>query len=380
LIGYPVSAADGATVFERLGMASWREADDVLAVEVPGYRVDIEREVDLIEEVVRIQGYDRVGSTLPPIRRGGGFTEAYTFRTRARRSLQRAGLREVILLSFASEEDLRFTGDPVDTAIRVTNPLQADQGYLRARLLPGLLRAVQRNMNRHARGIALFEVGTVFRLSQDGRAEERASAAIVMTGFAAQSWAEPARPFDFFDAKGVVEAVLEDSGVRGWSLGDPHEPILHPGRSATIFADGERLGSVGEINPAVAQRLDLGGRVAAAELDLEALMRLGSSEVQISEVPRFPPVRRDLAFTVDSGIAGGAVQAALILAGGDLLESCVLFDAFSGPPLPAGKKSLAFSVDLRAPNRTLTDAEADEVVSEIVTRLAGEFGAELRSG
>lgn len=377
VIGYPVSAADAAQALDRLGMACEVQDEDLVTVEVPGYRVDVEREVDLIEEVVRVQGYDRVGSTVPPVRQVGGVPPGYGFRAVLRGSLRRAGIREVRLLSFASQEDLEIAGD--QDAIRITNPLQADEAFLRTRLLPGLLRAVRRNVYRHVRGVALFEVGTVFRM-KDGAAEERSSVAFAMTGPASQTWAEPARSFDFFDAKGVVEALLEDAGVRDWSVGPPAGWPFHPGRSAAILAGQDGLGVMGEINPSLVERLDLGGRVAAAEVDVQALMAHASSDIEVRDVPRFPPVRRDLAFVLDAATPAAAVQGALLDAGGDLVETCLLFDVFSGPPLPEGKKSLAFSMDLRAHDRTLTDEEADAVVRRIAERLATEFGAELRAG
>ena len=377
VIGYPVSAADAARAFDRLGMACEVEDQDLVAVEVPGYRVDIEREVDLIEEVVRVQGYERVGSTVPPVRQVGGVPPVYGFRALLRGSLRRSGIREVRLLSFASQEDMEMAGG--DDPIRITNPLQADEAFLRTRLLPGLLRSVQRNVYRHVRGVALFEVGTVFRM-KDGAAEERPSLALAMTGPASQTWAEPPRSFDFFDAKGVLEALLEDAGVRHWSVGPPAGWPFHPGRSAAILAGEDALGMVGEIHPSLVERLDLGGRAAAAEVDVQVLMAHASSEIEVRDVPRFPPVRRDLAFVVDAATPAAPVEAALLEAGGDLIETCLLFDVFSGPPLGQGKKSLAFSIDLRAPDRTLTDEEADAVVRRIAERLASEFGAELRAG
>jgi len=338
--------------------------------------VDIEREVDLIEEVVRVQGYDMVGSTLPPVRQAGGVPPAYAFLGRVRDALVRAGLREVRLLSFASESDLELTGDR--DAVRITNPLQAEEGYLRTRLTPGLLRALQRNTYRHVRSAALFEVGSVFRVV-DGGVRERPKVAFAMTGAADAGWAGSGREFDVFDAGGVLESLLSDLGVP-WSLGEPPGSPLHPGRSAFVLVGGERAGVVGEVHPGVAGRLDLQGRVAIAELEVEALMRHAAVSVAVRDVPRFPPVRRDLAFTLATEVPAGAVRSALQEAAGDLLDSCLLFDVFEGSPLPAGKKSLAFSVDFRALDRTLTDAEADAAVGRIVRRLAQDFGAELRAG
>ncbi|MEO8423506.1 MAG: phenylalanine--tRNA ligase subunit beta [Actinomycetota bacterium] len=374
LIGYDVSVADATEVFDRLMMPSGSEGDDVV-VEVPGYRVDIEREVDLIEEVVRIQGYDRVGSTLPPVRQTGGMPEAYEFRHRVRGSLMRAGLREVWSFPFSSDADLALTGDA--DAIRVTNPLQSDDRWLRTRLTPGLLAAIRRNAYRQVRGAALFELGTVFRLV-DGAPEERPMAALAITGAGEGAWTER-REYDFFDAKGAVEALMADLGIE-WSLGEPPGPLFHPGRSAFVMVDGARVGVLGEIHPRVTKSLDVPGRIAAAELEVNKLMRHAARSVEANDVPRFPPVRRDLSFVLDEQIPHAAVVAAIREAGGALVASCVLFDVHAGPPLPAGKKSLAFSVEFRDPSRTLEREEADEAVQRIRFRVSGDLGGELRGG
>ncbi|MGZ5291156.1 MAG: phenylalanine--tRNA ligase subunit beta [Actinomycetota bacterium] len=375
VIGYPVAREDAEDVFDRLGLTHDPDGDDAIAVEVPGYRVDLEREVDLIEEVVRVQGYERVGSTLPPVRQAGGLPERYAFLGRIRRSLVRAGLREVRQVPFVSQDDLDLAGDA--GALRVTNPLQAEEGWLRTRLLPGLLKAAKRNADRQVRSVAIFEASTVFEV--DGEAHrERPSAGLVMTGAAEAGWSSPGRGFDAFDPKGVVEELLAELGIV-WTTGPVAGPTWHPGRSATVLVGDEAVGAFGELHPKVAAAYGLSGRVAAAELDVEALRRLASATVRVRDVPRFPPVRRDLAFTVPAETPAGAVRATLVEAGGALLESCLLFDVHAGPPLPEGTKSLAFSVDFRATDRTLTDAEAAELVAGIAERLERDLGARLRS-
>jgi phenylalanyl-tRNA synthetase beta chain len=377
LIGYSVSMADAEEVFERLGMPHERVDDDTIRVEAPGYRVDLEREVDLIEEVVRVQGYERVGSTLPPIRQPGGLPERYAFLGRVRASMVRAGLREVRQVPFVSEDDLALAGD-AGAAVRITNPLQADEGWLRTRLLPGLLRAAKRNASRHVRSIALFEASTVFRREGDG-VHETPGVAFVMTGETGEGWTGSKRDFDVFDAKGAVEELLAELGVE-WRVGAEPGPPFHPGRSAAIVADEAVIGAFGELHPRVAAAFDLTGRVAVGELDVDALIPRSRTVPAVRDVPRFPPVRRDLAFVVDAATPAGHVQRALEETGGDLLDGCLLFDVHAGPPLPEGRKSLAFSIDLRSPDRTLTDAEAAEAVDAIVGRLARDFGAQLRSG
>jgi phenylalanyl-tRNA synthetase beta chain len=372
LIGYDVSAEDSRAVFDRLMMHADLHADQI-DVEIPGYRVDIEREVDLIEEVVRVQGYERVGSTLPPVRQSGGVPAAYAFRERIRSSLMRAGLREVWSFSFASDTDLQLTGD--GDAVRLTNPLQADEGWLRTRLTPGLLKAIRRNVSRHVQSASLFEIGTVFRLV-DGAPQERPKVALAMTG-SEEGWAGR-HDVDFFDAKGAVEALMADLGI-DWTAGDPVGGPFHPGRSALIMVDEARIGVVGEIHPRVAAMLDVPGRIAVAELEVDLLMQRAGTVASVDDVPRFPPIRRDLAFVVDRDVSHARVAGAIREAGGDIVASSNLFDVHVGPPLPNDKKSLAFSIDLRDPDRTLEREEADAAIERIRTRVRDELGGELRS-
>ena len=375
LLDYPVDRLDAAAVFDRLGMAH-TDVSDAVEVEVPGYRVDIDREVDLIEEVARMQGYDRIGSTLPPARAMGGTPAPYAFRRRLRDVLVRAGLREVRLLSFASPEDLALTGD--EDAIPVANPLQADDGFLRTRLTPGLLHAIARNQTRGLDAVTIFEVGTVFRRADP--VQERQKVAIALCGPAAEGWTSDGRPLDVLDAKGLLEALMAGTGVGEWSLEAGPQGPFHPGRSAWILVRGERAGVLGELHPRIAESLRIEGRVAVAELEIDALMAATQKEFVVTEPPRFPPLRRDLAFVVPEDVPAGAVGAALEEAAGDLLSSCVLFDVFRGGSLPEGTKSLAFTVDLRAPDRTLTGEETDPVVERIVARISADFEGELRTG
>jgi phenylalanyl-tRNA synthetase beta chain len=352
-----------------------RDESDVVEVEVPGYRVDIEREVDLIEEVVRIQGYERVGATIPRSPDPGGLPEGYAFARRVRNALVREGLREAKPLPFVSEDDLALMGDR--GAIPLANPLRAEEAWLRTHVLPGLLHTLARNQRSGAGSVSIFEVGIVFRPADP--VEERRQVGLVMCGAAGEGWTADARAFDVLDARGAIEALLEDLGVEGWTLGEPLGEPFHPGRSARILLDERSVGIIGELHPRKASALDTEGRVAVAELDLEPLEAAASSDLRVVEEPRYPPVRRDLAFVLTEEVPAGAVQTALEAAAGELLDRSLLFDVFRGEAVPEGRKSLAFALEFRAPDRTLTDDEVEPVIDTIVDRLRAELGAELRA-
>ncbi len=377
LLGYPVTDDDARAVFDRLRLAHRSGGPDgSIEVEVPGYRVDLEREVDLIEEVARMQGYDRIGTEVPSARQAGGEPPAAVFRGHIRDALVRAGLREVRSLSFASQDDLGLTGDT--DAVTIANPLQADERFLRTRLTPGLLHTVARNQAHGSEAVAIFEVGTVFRMADP--VEEREKVAFALAGPAGEGWAGDGRVFDVLDATGVLEAMCAELTVPNPSLGEPPEGPFHPGRSAFLMLDGRRVGVVGELHPRVAEGWELQGRVAVAELEVAALRAAVDDGFTLTDVPRFPPVRRDLAYVVPERVAAGDLQASLIDAAGPLLSRCVLFDVFRGDALPVGTKSLAFALEFRSPDRTLSGEETDPLVEAVSRRLADGFGATLRAG
>jgi len=375
LLGYQVSTADATSVFDTLGLAH-REASEAIEVEVPGYRTDIDHEVDLIEEVVRIQGYDRVGSTLPRAPHPGGVPADAVFAARAKDALVRAGLREIRPVPFVSQEDLDLFGDT--DAVPIANPLRTEEGFLRTRLTPGLLRAASRNLARGVAQVALFEVGTTFRLASPFT--EHRKLGFVLSGPAGEGWFAERRAFDVLDATGMLSAVLTDLGVGAWSLEAPAARPFHPGRSATISIGGQHAGVVGEIHPRVAEVLEIDGRVAVCVLGLGPVQAGVEPRTELGDIPRFPPVRRDLAFVLAVDVPAGDVESALREAGGERVTRCLLFDVFSGPPLAEGTRSLAYTLELRDPDRTLTDDEAQSVIDRMVAAVTERFAATLRAG
>jgi len=383
LLGTQLELAVVAGILEHLGLGVAGEADD-LTVTVPTFRPDLEREVDLIEEVVRVHGMGSVPSTLPAGRgRIGGLTEDQTRRERVGAALRGAGLNEAITWSFADPTDAERTGWVFgldEQPVRLLNPMSSDQSLLRFSTLPGLVRAVADNRRKGVADVHLYEIGSVW-WTAPGRKQPKERA--VMAGVLAGSWNRPGwndRPvqLDLFDAKGVVESVVEELGIARFRLRKADLPYLQPGRSAEVLVGGDVIGWIGEVHPSVLASYECAGPVAAFELQLKPLLKVARDVTPFVDLPRFPGVKTDLAIVVPDGVPAERVEQAITAAGGKLLDEVRLFDAYRGEGVAPGHTSLAFALVYRHPDRTLTDEEIATLHAKVVRKVTSAVGGELR--
>ena len=379
LLGVEVGSQEIREALGRLRIQA-REEDEDVVVLAPSFRPDLRREVDVAEEVARVVGYGAIPSTVPGIRQAGGLTRDARLRRRVADLLSAAGLWEARSSSFLGASDLALFEDERRVGVRIENPISDRDDVLRTSLLPGLLRAAQRNVAQRRTSVRIFEIGHTF-VVRESEAEEIERVAVLLAGPRAEEWPQRGQDADFLDAKGVLEHLLEGLGIGSWSLSQFAFAPFHPARSTEVILPGEPpIGELAELHPRVAEAFDIPSRVAVFELRLDHLLAASTEEATAVDVSRFPPLHRDLAFVVDRDVPAGAVRDALKDAAGPLLDRVLLFDVYEGDPLPAGKKSLAFSVDFRADDRTLTDDEVETRVGWIAERLAADLGAELRTG
>lgn len=387
VLGLELAAEEITETCRRVGLELLScDDNERLTFRVPSHRGDLEREVDLIEEVARLNGYDQVPATLPASRSvGEAHPPTLAWARRLRESLAGCGLSEAINYSFIGTEDLahcRLGEDhPLARAIPLQNPLSAEQAIMRTTLLPSLLRGCALNASRRVESYRVFELSQVFFPGPgETGVQERGRVSGILMGFVEDPlWSEMVEPAGFFDVKGVVEMLCEALRVPldEWRPAD--HPTFHPLRAATPVSGGEPLGVVGDIHPAVARAFDLPEAVAAFELDVEALRASQLPSVEFDPLPRFPAILRDLAVVVDDAVPTAAVERVIRESGGPWLEACTLFDIYTGEPIAAGKKSLAFGLTYRADDRTLTDEEVAEVHASVVARLEEALGASLRA-
>ncbi|GAA2481650.1 phenylalanine--tRNA ligase subunit beta [Streptomyces thermolineatus] len=382
---------------------------DELVVTVPSWRPDLTDPNDLAEEVVRLEGYEKLPSTMPKLPSGRGLTEPQRLLRRVGRALAGAGYVEALNYPFLGQQAFDALGLEADDArrrtVRLANPLSDEEPELRTTLLPGLLATLRRNDGRGSHDLALFETGLVFRPSGDEQApprlrvdrrptaEELASldaalpaqprhVAVVLAGAREPSgWWGPARPAGWADAVEAARTVAREAGVELIVRQDRHAP-WHPGRCAALFvrSGGEELlvGHAGELHPRVVKALHLPERTAAAELDLDRVRGASEGPVQARRVSAFPVATQDVALVVDASVPAADVEAALREGAGDLLEAVRLFDVFTGEQVGEGKKSLAYALRFRAPDRTLTVEEASASRDAAVAVAAERTGAVLR--
>jgi phenylalanyl-tRNA synthetase beta chain len=356
---------------------------DVLEVDVPSFRPDVTREVDLIEEVARLQGLDKLPSTLPPGRLGG-FNEAQSADRVMRRTLSGLGLHEAWTSSFMSPRDLDALGfaqdDPARRAVIVANPMSEEEKLMRTTLLPGLLRATQHNLARASGGVALYEVARVYQPSGGALPEEPTNLSGVFSGSRTeQSWNTPVHPWDFFAVKGVLVALLESLRIPAPDFTPAAVMPFHPTRTAKVSFAETTVGMLGEVHPDVCSAFDVPAGTVAFEIAWAAIVSALPGRPTAGSLPRYPAVLIDLAVVVDGAQPATEVEEAIRAAGQPETSMVRLFDVYRGPQVPAGKKSLAYALELRAPDRTLTEADATAVTNRIVGELEHRFGARLRA-
>jgi phenylalanyl-tRNA synthetase beta chain len=357
----------------------------VLHVGVPSYRLDVSIPADLVEEVGRIYGYDRLPATLleaelPPQRRN----LVLEGETKVRDVLTGCGVTEAITYSMIDpSDDARLLQGPVTLAyVKLLNPLTAERTHLRRLLLPSLLTTARANLRFRER-VAIFELGRVFIPRPDHvlPAEPRRLAAVMVGPRDEAGWQpRDTTPLGFFDLKGIVETLLERLELRNtqWERGE--HPGMHPGRTARLVVNGADAGAVGELHPLVRAAFDLPAMpVALMELDLDVLLRNWGEAATMSEISSQPAVYEDLAIIVDESVPAAQVAGLIRQTGGKTLVDLRLFDVYRGQPVPEGKKSLAYNLAFQAPDRTLTDQDVAKLRHKIVQRLERDLGAALRT-
>jgi len=376
VLGATVAADSVSEILSRLGMAVERTPTGWNVIP-PAFRFDLAIEEDLIEEIARIYGYDNLPSTTPSVHlQMPARPEGQVRLDRMKQILVDLGYAEAITYSFVDPK-LQQLLDPRQQAIALANPISADMGVMRTNLWPGLVQALQYNLNRQQNRLFLFECGLKF-VKQDSEIKQEMVVAGALTGsrYPAQ-WGRQTEALDFFDIKGHVESLLDLTGLtEQFTFQHESHPVLHPGQSAAIYRQNRLAGWLGALHPSVDQALGLTQRVYVFEIEVAALS--DGRVPKFAPLSRYPSIRRDIALVVDESISASEVLDCIRLCGSEYLTNIELFDVYVGEGIDSGRKSLALGLTLQDLSRTLKDTEIEQELNQILSVLNSKLGATLR--
>ncbi|MFT7235556.1 MAG: phenylalanyl-tRNA synthetase beta chain, partial [Methylophagaceae bacterium] len=377
VLGIDIEATQVEDQLTRLGLAVTTQADG-WSVTAPSFRFDLAIEVDLIEELGRLYGYDKLPQTRP---QGTVLTANISEHSLATSRLQSLlvdrGYQEAITYSFVDPEVQKYLAVEGEEAIILANPISADLSVMRTSLWPGLIQALTYNSNRQHERVRLFEVGRIFNGTHDTVEQHRHIGGVICGPRYAEQWAEKQRPVDFFDIKADVEALLALGSRTDIRFVAELHPSLHTGQSARVYAGEQAVGWIGAIHPKLHKALDLNVPVYVFELALSSLLM---SEIPaFSVLSKFPAIRRDLALVVSGTITAGEIKHCLNDVRSDILKETQVFDVYSGDGVEQGQKSIAVAFHMQHTERTLTDDEVNALILRITTQLEQKIGATIRS-
>ena len=347
------------------------EGDEIL---VPSWRPDLNLMADIAEEVGRSYGYNEIPTTTLKIAARGGYSPQMLFESACGKACRALGYNEIITYSFVSPEifdRIRLPEDsPLRNPMRIQNPLGEDTSVMRTTALPSMLDILSRNMAYRNKSVKLYELAKIY-LPKEGQLQPEEPKILVLGSYGEN--------VDFFSIKGELEAIFSALRIKKASyVADHNNPSYHPGRCAAVSVDGVLVGYIGQLHPLVAENYDMDAPVYCAEINMELLMGQQLPEPTYKPLPKFPTVSRDLAIVCNENVTVAEAEAVIRKSAGKLLRDVALFDIYRGANIGEGKKSLAFSLSLRADDRTLTDADSEQVVTNILTALSKELDAALR--
>ncbi|MDD2586051.1 MAG: phenylalanine--tRNA ligase subunit beta [Syntrophomonadaceae bacterium] len=381
LLGTEITPQEIKHYLRKLGL-QMSEVDGTFLVEIPSYRPDITMEVDLIEEVARLYGYDNIPSSLPyGNTTQGGLSAFQKFRDTVKNILANY-LHEVVNYSFINPVAFDRLSLPADSSLRevikVANPLSEEQSVMRTLLLPGLLENISKNLARKNENLAFFEMGKVFYPSQESLPVEQEKIGAVVCGTSEINWLKNKVEMDFFYLKGIIEDLLAQLGIEKCEFVQAEKNAYHPGRTALLLCGNKKIGVLGEVHPEILQNFDIKTRCCACELDIQVLFELSHGKKMLQQITRYPSVERDIAVLLDREIKASEAITIIKEAEQELLSGIVVFDIYTGEQISEGLKSMAFKLTFQSKERTLTEDEINTSIDNILQNLKTRLQAQLR--
>lgn len=379
VLGAKLSPREIADLLTNLEFELIEPNPEVLSFAIPPHRNDINRDIDLIEEVARMYGYEKIKPVLPYHPAEPSLPDARAIlEKRVKETMSALNFDEAINYSFASSRLTEALGLPLDAAVKITNPIAPEQDIMRTSLLPGFVECVAHNMNHDIFNIRLYEIGKTYE-QRGGIVREDVHLIAGLCGDTPSTWQKKGTPSNFYEIKGAAEAIIALLGIpdtRIEFVKDCH--YLHPGRAARLLSGSQEICRFGELHPKLTDRLELERRLYLLEMNLSQATALAKKKTSFKPIPKLPAISRDLAIVIADDVPLQKAEDVIRAKAAQHLENITFFDLYKGAPVPEGKKSLAWSLTFRSHERTLTDAEIDEVMNAAIQALKEQFGASLR--
>ncbi len=379
ILGVEISPARVKSILTSLGLKVKASSKNTLELIPPKFRYDLQSEVDIIEEVARIYGYENIPETIPPVLEAGSRLSTDAVIDKAMRNvLVNLGLSEIITYSLISRKTLDLARSQAGNAINIKNPLSNEQEAMRPTLIAGMLNSIRWNINRKEKDLKFFELGRTYFKETDNSFAEKQYLAIGVTGQLYDGWIGHPRATTLFDLKGIVETLFTQMGIMSFSVKEGLGSVFSSGSCASIEVRGDAVGVMGRIEPKVLHDFDIKESVYAAEIDCSKLTKYISLEKRFKESPKFPSVIRDISIVADKNISNAAIASLIKGTAGDILKDAELVDRYIGGQIPEGKIGLTYRLEYQDPDRTLEDPDVQAVHSRIISALENNLGARLR--
>lgn len=381
ILGIDISHDKIKDIFKKLNLRPLKKKNRI-SVTVPSYRQDIARDIDLIEEIARFYGYDKIPSRLPT------FTPQKTYQlekktlgleNEIRKLLCGMGLNEIMTYALTSRDSVERLGITLENLVSLKNPMSSQQEVMRPSLLSEMLEVVNWNLNRKNTLLQLFEINKAYIMDKaEGHADEKMRLSVGICGNKPGNWKEKPRDLDFFDLKGIIDILMDYLGLAGYGIEKTAHPSLKENMSAAISIEGKACGAFGEVKEDVARRFDIKRKVYVAEISLDDLQSHANLKKTFIALPKYPSIKRDIAILLDDSINGSSIYDVIKEEAKELVKSVDVFDLYKGQQIQEGKKSLAYTIEYRSDERTLNDKEVNDIHKKVQDALTKKLGAQIR--
>lgn len=381
ILGIEIGHKEIIAFFKRLNLRPLKKRKEKILVKIPSYRQDLEREIDLIEEIARLYGYDKIPTKYPLFKIQKTYEaerkDLISLEKEARKILCSLGMNEIITYALTSRDAIEALGWPFDNVVRLANPLSSNQEVMRPTLLSEILEVLSWNLNRNNGFLQLFELNKIY-IKDKETIQERLNLSIGMCGVMPGNWKDKPREIDFFDLKGVVGLFLASLGVKNHTIEKSDVLIFKEALSAGIKVDGTVVGSLGEVKPEVLKKFGIKEKVYLAEISMEDLWKHANLGRRFTPLDKYPSIKRDISIMVDDPVSASSIYDVIKEEGKELLKSINIFDLYRGQQIEVGKKSLGYTIEFRSDEKTLKEEEISHIYKGIQEALVNKLGAKIR--